>query len=75
MSYRYHLETEIKISTMKKETTLPEWDNQINNANQKKMEAEFYPKVKPECRHEFISHEYASQPFGTCLECGKTIID
>lgn len=33
-------------------------------------------KTKPECcDHEFISREYASQPFGTCLTCGKTIMN
>ena len=26
------------------------------------------------CSHEFIEREYASQPYGTCLACGKTIL-
>lgn len=25
------------------------------------------------CNHEFISREYQSQPYGTCLGCGKTM--
>ncbi|HQF10656.1 MAG TPA: hypothetical protein PKV22_00075 [Paludibacteraceae bacterium] len=25
----------------------------------------------PVCSHEFIAREYASQPYGTCLACGK----
>jgi hypothetical protein len=25
------------------------------------------------CEHEFIAREYTSQPYGTCMVCGKTI--
>ena len=25
------------------------------------------------CTHEFISREYLSQPYGTCVQCGKFI--
>ena len=25
------------------------------------------------CSHEFVSREYKSQPYGTCLCCGKTV--
>lgn len=25
------------------------------------------------CDHEFISREYISQPYGTCMTCGRTI--
>ena len=25
------------------------------------------------CSHELVSREYFSQPYGTCLECGKTV--
>jgi hypothetical protein len=27
-----------------------------------------------ECKHEFVMGEYISQPYGTCLVCGRTII-
>lgn len=27
------------------------------------------------CKHEFVSREYASQPYGTCASCGQTIIN
>ena len=30
--------------------------------------------IKSVCSHEFIEREYASQPYGTCLACGKTIL-
>lgn len=26
------------------------------------------------CSHEFVGGEYLSQPYGTCLSCGRTII-
>ena len=26
------------------------------------------------CEHEFVSREYSSQPYGTCLSCGKTVL-
>lgn len=26
------------------------------------------------CSHEFIAREYTSQPYGTCLACGRTIL-
>lgn len=26
------------------------------------------------CSHEFIAREYASQPYGTCLACGRSIL-
>lgn len=29
--------------------------------------------LKESCTHEFVSKEYASQPYGTCMACGKTI--
>ena len=25
------------------------------------------------CSHEFVSREYVSQPFGTCVSCGATV--
>lgn len=28
---------------------------------------------KKNCSHEFVYREYFSQPYGTCLECGKTV--
>lgn len=27
-----------------------------------------------ECKHEFVMGEYISQPYGTCLVCGRTIM-
>lgn len=27
------------------------------------------------CSHEFVSREYISQPYGTCMSCGITIFD
>lgn len=30
-------------------------------------------KEPEECTHEFVSREYLSQPYGTCMSCGKTI--
>lgn len=35
----------------------------------------FHSIEKEICSHEFIQREYISQPYGTCLSCGKTIID
>jgi len=26
-----------------------------------------------DCKHEFAAKEYPSQPYGTCLICGRTI--
>jgi len=26
-----------------------------------------------DCKHEFVFSEYLSQPYGTCLVCGRTI--
>jgi RNA polymerase-binding transcription factor DksA len=26
-----------------------------------------------QCKHEFVTKEYTSQPYGTCLSCGQTI--
>ncbi len=26
------------------------------------------------CTHEFIHREYSSQPYGTCMSCGKTLL-
>ena len=25
------------------------------------------------CQHEFVSREYSSQPYGTCISCGQTV--
>jgi hypothetical protein len=27
------------------------------------------------CDHEFVAKEYATQPHGTCMSCGKTILE
>ena len=27
------------------------------------------------CSHEFVSREYISQSYGTCMGCGKVVID
>jgi hypothetical protein len=27
------------------------------------------------CDHPFVSKEYATQPYGTCMSCGKTILE
>lgn len=32
-------------------------------------------EIMKTCDHEFIAREYFSQPFGTCLCCGKTVIN
>ena len=29
--------------------------------------------MSTDCEHEFISREYSSQPYGTCLSCGQTV--
>lgn len=26
-----------------------------------------------DCKHELVVREYIGQPYGTCVECGKTI--
>lgn len=31
--------------------------------------------LKESCTHEFVSREYSSQPYGTCMACGKTIFN
>jgi len=30
--------------------------------------------IEPPCKHEFVQREYSSQPYGTCISCGKTIL-
>lgn len=27
------------------------------------------------CTHEFVSREYMSQPYGTCMSCGMTVFN
>ena len=37
-----------------------------------------YKLIKPlekVCEHEFVSKEYASQPYGTCISCGQTVFN
>ena len=30
--------------------------------------------TQTDCTHEFLDKEYASQPYGTCMCCGKTVL-
>lgn len=49
----------------------------IDRSIQLSKAVDFCEEFKTEsecCDHEFISREYASQPFGTCMSCGKTIM-
>ncbi len=32
-------------------------------------------EIMKTCDHEFVAREYSSQPFGTCLCCGKFILN
>lgn len=36
---------------------------------------EFPEEEESNCPHEFISREYFSQPYGTCISCGRTIFN
>lgn len=50
----------------------------INNQQKIERAIQFSEEFKLEkdcCSHEFIFREYASQAFGTCLSCGKTIMN
>ena len=41
-------------------------EEQIQSLNKK-----YFPQEV--CTHEFVSKEYSSQPYGTCMGCGKFI--
>jgi hypothetical protein len=40
----------------------------------KLLKAQDEESSNEECKHEFVMGEYISQPYGTCLVCGRTII-
>lgn len=48
--------------------------NKIQSADSETCCSERITKEGESCSHEFVSREYSSQPYGTCLSCGKTII-
>ena len=54
---------------MKTATNLPLWDDKKNNANQKAMEAKFYPKVKSNYKH------FSIDDHGFCKDCDQQIIN
>lgn len=37
-------------------------------------EKQIKPEKPEKCNHELIAKEYLSQPYGTCVVCGQTLI-
>lgn len=47
----------------------PNIESFFNELNEECLEED---RIK-NCQHEFVSREYESQPYGTCLSCGRTV--
>jgi hypothetical protein len=63
-----------KLSFELKQEWIKDWYFLPVECGKLESELELLKAQDEECKHEFITREYMSQPYGTCLVCGRTII-